>query len=73
MPFEGLTASVWVDVGLVLGDLHPLDQLPQRSTVPGTVFTDDSNFLGPFSHFCLNYLKKIKLILKNERVLKYAP
>merc|ERR1712080_468922 len=51
MPFQSFSASVGVGVPLMLVDFHPFDEFSQRSSITGSVFTDDSDFLGTFSHF----------------------
>ena len=60
--FEGVRSGVWVGVSLVLGDFHTLDQFSEGSSVPGSVFTDDSDFLGSFGHFWLEKSKFLKYI-----------
>lgn len=45
LPFPYLAAERAGVLG-VLGDFHLLHHLTQRSTISGTVFTDDSNFPG---------------------------
>jgi len=49
--FQGIGSGVWVGVSFVLGDFHSLDELSEGGTVSGSVFTDDSDFLGSFGHF----------------------
>jgi len=48
---KGVRTGVWVGVSLVLRDFHTFDQLSEGSSIPGSVFTDDSDFLGSFGHF----------------------
>ena len=65
--FQSITSGVWVGVSFVLGDFHSLDELSERSTISGSVFTDDSDFLGSFGHFKVEKLKKF---LKQKKILK---
>merc|ERR1712032_1092669 len=39
---EGVRSGVWVGVSFVLGDFHTFDEFSEGSSVPGSVFTDDS-------------------------------
>uniref|UniRef100_A0A182KIQ7 Uncharacterized protein n=1 Tax=Anopheles christyi TaxID=43041 RepID=A0A182KIQ7_9DIPT len=45
-PLHGILATERAGVLGVLGDFHLLHHLTQRSTISGTVFTDDSDFPG---------------------------
>merc|ERR1712141_501983 len=59
--FQSITTGVWVGVSFVLGDFHSFDELSERSTISGSVFTDDSDFLGSFGHFKVEKLKKFSV------------
>ena len=58
MSFQGVAAGVWVGVSLVLTDFHTFDQFSEGRAIPGSVFTDDSDFLGSFGHFFEKVSKK---------------
>ena len=54
----------------MLGDLHLLDDLSQRSTITGTVFTSDANFSSAFRLKRRSRISKVidYVVTKNQDV-----
>merc|ERR1719260_499329 len=63
---HGVLTTECAGVLAMLRNFHLLDSLPQRGTIPGTIFTGDSDLLGTLGHCdfsCRSESSKFSLVV----------